>query len=76
MSFLFGPNFVNNEMYEYTKSLLKNVKEIKTQGYFDNLEIMTHTKDTGKIEKVSIKDMKNYYLSDTIERVFENVEFL
>jgi len=28
MSFLFGPNFVNNQMYEYTKSLLKNVKEI------------------------------------------------
>lgn len=40
---------------------------------FDNLEIVTHNKENGKIDRFAINDLKNFYLHETLERVFEKV---
>ena len=39
----------------------------------DNLEIVTHNVETGKIDKFSINDLKAFYIHDTLEKVFEKV---
>lgn len=42
----------------------------------DNLEIVTHNVETGKIDKFSINDLKAFYIHDTLEKVFEKVLIL